>query len=76
MPEYSIYAARYAGPFAVYGGYLVWQWDMATTEFEAENWYLWCVRGEGQTVVVDTGADPATSSTIGPARSAWTSSVA
>jgi glyoxylase-like metal-dependent hydrolase (beta-lactamase superfamily II) len=59
MPEYSIYAARYAGPFAVFGGYLVWQWDMATTEFETENWYLWCIRGHEHTVVVDTGADPA-----------------
>lgn len=59
MPEYSIYAARYAGPFEVYSGYLVWQWDMATSAFERENWYLWCVRGERHTVVVDTGADPA-----------------
>jgi glyoxylase-like metal-dependent hydrolase (beta-lactamase superfamily II) len=59
MPEHRIYALRYAGPFNVYGGYLVWQWDMATEEFELENWYLWCVRGPDTTVVVDTGADPA-----------------
>ena len=59
MPEYSIYAARYAGPFEVYSGYLVWQWDMATSAFERENWYLWCIRGDDRTVVVDTGADPA-----------------
>jgi glyoxylase-like metal-dependent hydrolase (beta-lactamase superfamily II) len=58
MPQYSIYAARYAGPFDVYSGYLVWQWDMATAEFERENWYLWCIRGDDHTVVVDTGADP------------------
>ena len=58
MPEHTIYAVKYAGPFNVYGGYLVWQWDMATTEFEWENWYLWCIRGGADTVVVDTGADP------------------
>ena len=59
MPDRSIYAVKYAGPFNVYSGYNVWQWDMATEEFERENWYLWCVRGDGPTVVVDTGADPA-----------------
>ena len=59
MAQYSIYAARYAGPFAVYSGYNVWQWDMATTEFETENWYLWCIRDDDHTVLVDTGADPA-----------------
>jgi glyoxylase-like metal-dependent hydrolase (beta-lactamase superfamily II) len=58
VPEHTIYAVKYAGPFNVYGGYLVWQWDMATTEFEWENWYLWCIRGGVDTVVVDTGADP------------------
>jgi glyoxylase-like metal-dependent hydrolase (beta-lactamase superfamily II) len=57
MPEYAIYAVKYAGPFSVYGGYLVWQWDMATTAFEQENWYVWCIRGANETVVVDTGAD-------------------
>lgn len=59
MADRSIYALKYAGPFNVYSGYNVWQWDMATEEFERENWYLWCVRGDGPTVVVDTGADPA-----------------
>ena len=59
IPEHSIYAVRYAGPFSVYGGFLMWQWDMAATEFEQENWYLWCIRGADSTVVVDTGADPA-----------------
>jgi len=58
VAQYTIYALKYAGPFSVYGGYLVWQWDMATEEFERENWYLWCIRGAGETVVVDTGADP------------------
>ena len=58
MPEYAIYAVKYAGPFSVYSGFLVWQWDMATAKFELENWYLWCIRGEDETVVVDTGADP------------------
>ena len=54
----AIYALKYAGPFNVYAGYNVWQWDMATEEFELENWYLWCIRGHGPTVLVDTGADP------------------
>ncbi|MGZ4766766.1 MAG: N-acyl homoserine lactonase family protein [Ilumatobacteraceae bacterium] len=49
---------KYAGPFSVYSGYNVWQWDMATNEFELENWYLWCIRGGDAVVVVDTGADP------------------
>ena len=31
---------------------------MATNEFELENWYVWCVVGEGGPLVVDTGADP------------------
>jgi glyoxylase-like metal-dependent hydrolase (beta-lactamase superfamily II) len=59
IPEHSIFAVKYAGPFSVYSGYNVWQWDMATSEFELENWYLWCIRGADVTVVVDTGADPA-----------------
>jgi len=57
-PEHSIYAVKYAGPFSVYSGYNVWQWDMATNEFDLENWYLWCITGGDATVVVDTGADP------------------
>lgn len=57
MPQHDIYACKYAGPFEVYSGYNVWQWDMATSAFELENWYLWCIRGSGHTVIVDTGAD-------------------
>ena len=43
----------------MYGGFLVWQWDMAASEFETENWYLWCIprrrpHGGGR-----PGADPA-----------------
>ena len=56
-PDHSIYAVKYAGPFSVYSGYNVWQWDMATSEFDLENWYLWCITGGDATVVVDTGAD-------------------
>ena len=57
MPEYKIYALKYAGPFVRTGAHLMWYRDWDT--LEKINYYIWCIKGAGQTVVVDTGVTPA-----------------
>jgi glyoxylase-like metal-dependent hydrolase (beta-lactamase superfamily II) len=56
MTEYEIYALKYAGPFDRTGAHLMWylDWDKA----ETINYYIWCIRGGGETVVVDSGLTP------------------
>ena len=56
MPEYQIYALKYAGPFTRTGAHLMWyrDWD----RIEKINYYIWCIKGAGQTVVVDAGVAP------------------
>ncbi len=56
MSDYEIYALKYAGPFVRTGAHLMWyqDWDRV----EKINYYIWCIRGAGETVVVDTGVTP------------------
>jgi glyoxylase-like metal-dependent hydrolase (beta-lactamase superfamily II) len=56
MVEYNIYALRYAGPFTSSGAFLMWMKDW---ERVAErNYYLWCLKGVEETLIVDTGVSP------------------
>ena len=57
MPQYEIYALKYAGPFVRSGAHLMWYRDWET--LEKINYYIWCIKGGGQTVVVDCGVTPA-----------------
>ena len=56
MSDYEIYALKYAGPFVRTGAHLMWyrDWD----KIEKINYYIWCIKGAGETVVVDTGVTP------------------
>jgi glyoxylase-like metal-dependent hydrolase (beta-lactamase superfamily II) len=56
MPDYEIYALKYAGPFVRTGAHLMWyqDWD----RIEKINYYIWCIKGAGQTVIVDAGIAP------------------
>jgi len=56
MSEYEIYALKYAGPFVRTGAHLMWyrDWD----KIEKINYYIWCIKGAGETVVVDAGVTP------------------
>jgi glyoxylase-like metal-dependent hydrolase (beta-lactamase superfamily II) len=56
MLEYEIYALKFAGPFVRTGAHLMWyrDWD----KIEKINYYIWCIKGAGATVVVDTGVTP------------------
>jgi glyoxylase-like metal-dependent hydrolase (beta-lactamase superfamily II) len=56
MPQYQIYALKYAGPFVRTGAHLIWyqDWD----KIEKINYYIWCIKGPGATVVVDAGVTP------------------
>jgi glyoxylase-like metal-dependent hydrolase (beta-lactamase superfamily II) len=56
MPEYEIYALRFAGPFTSSGAFLMWLRDWEKTE--KRNYYIWCIKGAGETVIVDTGVAP------------------
>jgi glyoxylase-like metal-dependent hydrolase (beta-lactamase superfamily II) len=56
MADYEIYAVKYAGPFTSSGAFLMWlrDWDV----IEQRNYYIWCIRGPEETVIVDAGVDP------------------
>jgi glyoxylase-like metal-dependent hydrolase (beta-lactamase superfamily II) len=56
MSEYEIYALKYAGPFVRTGAHLMWyqDWD----KVEKINYYIWCIKGAGETVIVDAGVTP------------------
>jgi len=56
MPEYEIYALKYAGPFTSSGAFLMWRKDWEKQV--QRNYYFWCVRGEKETVIVDAGIAP------------------
>jgi hypothetical protein len=57
MSDYEIYALKYAGPFVRTGAHLMWYRDWDTVE--KIYYYIWCIKGGGRTVVVDTGVTPA-----------------
>jgi len=56
MPVYRVYAVKFAGPLTSSGAFLMWfkEWDRTVRR----NYYLWCLRGDGPTVVVDAGVAP------------------
>ena len=56
MTQYEIYALKYAGPFVRTGAHLMWYRDWELTE--KINYYIWCIKGAGETLVVDTGLTP------------------
>ena len=53
MSEYEIYALKYAGPFVRTGAHLMWYRDWDKTE--TINYYIFCIKGDAETVVVDAG---------------------
>jgi glyoxylase-like metal-dependent hydrolase (beta-lactamase superfamily II) len=56
MPEYEIYAVKYAGPFTSSGALLMWlrDWEKVVKR----NYYIWCLKGKGDPVIVDAGVSP------------------
>jgi len=56
MVEYSIFALKYAGPLQSSGAFLVWMKDWEKTA--QRNYYIWCIKGEKETVIVDAGVSP------------------
>ena len=53
----TIEALKYAGPFESSGAFVLWlkEWEKTVTR----NYYFWCIRAEGTTVLVDAGVGPA-----------------
>ncbi len=56
MSIYEIYALKYAGPFVRTGAHLMWYRDWEKTE--KINYYIWCIKGADETVIVDAGVTP------------------
>jgi glyoxylase-like metal-dependent hydrolase (beta-lactamase superfamily II) len=56
MDCYEVYALKYAGPFTSSGAFLMWLKDWE--KIETRNYYIWCLKGAGRTVVVDGGTRP------------------
>ena len=56
MNEYRIYALKYAGPAESSGALLMWLMDWEKTV--QRNYYLWCLKGPEETIVVDAGTSP------------------
>jgi glyoxylase-like metal-dependent hydrolase (beta-lactamase superfamily II) len=55
-PIYEIYAVKYAGPFTRPVAKVFWNSDW---EKEIQiNYYIWVVKGHGETLVVDSGVAP------------------
>jgi glyoxylase-like metal-dependent hydrolase (beta-lactamase superfamily II) len=56
MAVYEIYAIKYAGPFESSGAFVMWnrEWEKTVKR----NYYIWCVKGAEETVVVDAGVSP------------------
>jgi glyoxylase-like metal-dependent hydrolase (beta-lactamase superfamily II) len=56
MHTYEIYALKYAGPLTSSGAMLLWlkEWEKTVRR----NYYIWCLKGPGGPVVVDTGVSP------------------
>ena len=56
MAEYEIYALKFAGPVTSSGALIMWVKNWETVE--KRNYYIWCIRGNGESVIVDTGVPP------------------
>ncbi len=57
LPIYEIYAVKYAGPLIGSVAMVFWNtdWDKKIER----NYYIWVVRGNGETLIVDCGVAPA-----------------
>ena len=49
MSQHEIYALKYAGPFIRTGAHVMWYQDWE--KVETINYYIWCIKGAGETVV-------------------------
>lgn len=56
MNEYEIFALKFAGPLTSSGAFIIWRKDWEKQV--QRNYYLWCLRGERETVIVDAGVRP------------------
>jgi glyoxylase-like metal-dependent hydrolase (beta-lactamase superfamily II) len=56
MRKYEVYAIKYAGPFTSSGAFLMWLKDWE--KVEKRNYYLWCIKGAGETIIIDAGVSP------------------
>ena len=56
MAVYQIYAIKYAGPLTSSGAFLMWHKDWEI--ISKRNYYIWCIKGAGDTVIVDAGVSP------------------
>jgi glyoxylase-like metal-dependent hydrolase (beta-lactamase superfamily II) len=56
IPLYEIYALKYAGPFTRPGSMVRWFQDMDKNV--QIDYFIFAIRGGGETVVVDCGVDP------------------
>jgi len=53
ISEYKIYALKYAGPLKSSGARIMWNKDWE--KVISSNCYIWCIKGCGETIIVDTG---------------------
>lgn len=56
VPNYEIYALKYAGPFTRPASMMVWFQDLDKTV--QTDYFIFVIRGGGETVVVDCGVRP------------------
>jgi len=56
IPTYEIYALKYAGPFTRPASMMVWFQDMDKTVLV--DYFIFAIRGGGETIVVDCGVRP------------------
>ena len=56
IPTYEIYALKYAGPFTRPAPMVNWFQDM--DKRIRINYYIFVIRGEGETIIVDCGCSP------------------
>jgi glyoxylase-like metal-dependent hydrolase (beta-lactamase superfamily II) len=56
VKKYEIFALKYAGPLKSSGAFVMWNrdWDKVVDR----NYYLWCIKGNGENIIVDTGITP------------------
>ena len=57
LPVYELYAVKYAGPLISSVAMVFWNtdWDKKIER----NYYVWVIRGNGETLIVDCGVAPA-----------------
>ena len=54
--KYEIYALKFAGPLTSSGALAMWNKDWE--KVISRNYYIWCIKGCGETIIVDTGIAP------------------